>query len=431
MTSRAHGRRATAPQADGALAGVRVVELAHVMAGPVCGRMLADMGADVVKVEPPGSGDPTRAFEPKVAGGESAAFVMLNRNKRGAALDLKSPEGLAAAKRLLAGCDVVIENFRPGVMEGLGLGWESLREANPGLVYCQITGFGRTGPLAERRGFDLVAQGMTGLLSVTGEGPDRPPVKCGPPLTDITAGILGAMGVVAALHARTRTGRGQRVDTSLYEAGIVQTFWQSAVALATGASPGALGTAHPLAAPYEALPTTDGWITVGGWNQVNWMRLVRALEMPELADDPRFRTNADRMANVESLRRALSDRLRTAGAAEWLRRLEAAQVPAGPVSSIGEMLAHPQTAAREMVLELSQSAAASAPGPGVASRPSAPTAPALPTAKSLGMPVKLSDTPSAVCRGAPRLGEHTAEVLREYGCSEEEAARLSRRGDVA
>ena len=431
MTSRARGRRATAPQTNGALAGVRVVELAHVMAGPVCGRMLADMGADVVKLEPPVVGDPTRAFEPKVAGGESAAFVMLNRNKRGAVLDLKSPEGLAAAKRMLARCDVVIENFRPGVMEGLGLGWESLREANPGLVYCQITGFGRTGPLAERRGFDLVAQGMTGLLSVTGEGPDRPPVKCGPPLTDITAGILGAMGILAALHARTRTGQGQRVDTSLYEAGIVQTFWQSAVALATGDSPGALGTAHPLAAPYEALPTADGWITVGGWNQVNWMRLVSALEMPELADDPRFRTNADRMANVESLRRTLSDRLRTAEAAEWLRRLEAAQVPAGPVSSIGEMLAHPQTAAREMVLELSQSVAGSAPDRDAAGRPPAPTAPALPTAKSLGMPVKLSDTPGSVSRGAPGLGEHTAEVLREYGCSEEEAARLSRRGDAA
>ena len=393
---------------DGALAGVRVVELAHVMAGPVCGRMLADMGADVVKVEPPVAGDPTRAFEPRVAGGESAAFVMLNRNKRGVVLDLKSPEGRIAAKRILARCDVVIENFRPGVMDRLGLDWESLREANPGLVYCQITGFGRTGPLAERRGFDLVAQGMTGLLSVTGEGPDRPPVKCGPPVTDITAGILGAMGIVAALHARARTGEGQRVDTSLYEAGIVQTFWQSAVALATGESPGPLGTAHPLAAPYETLPTADGWITVGGWNQVNWLRLVDALEIPELAGDPRFETNAARMANIEALRQALSDRLRTAGTSEWLRRLEAAAVPAGPVMSIGEMLAHPQTAAREMVIESPHGAGA-----------------------SLGMPVKMSRTPGAVSRRAPRLGEHTAEVLREYGCSEEEAARLSRAAETA
>ena len=414
----------TAPVGEGALAGVGVVELAHVMAGPVCGRMLADMGADVVKVEPPDGGDPTRAFEPKVAGGESAAFVMLNRNKRGVALDLKSPEGLRAAKRLLARCDVVIENFRPGVMERLGLEWDSLRKANPGLVYCQITGFGRTGPLAERRGFDLVAQGMTGLLSVTGEGPGRPPVKCGAPLTDITAGILGAMGVVAALHARERTGKGQRVDTSLYEAGIVQTFWQSAVALATGESPGPLGSAHPLAAPYEALPTADGWITVGGWNQVNWLRLVEALEMPELADDPRFATNSARMTNVDALRRTLSDRLRGARAAEWLRRLEAAHVPAGPVSSIGEMLAHPQTTAREMVVELPQGDGAPAPGAGDAHETGAGLA------KSLGMPVKLSGTPGAVLRGAPSLGEHTAEVLREYGCSEAEVACLFPSGDA-
>lgn len=415
-------KQGTATAGAGALAGVRVVELAHVMAGPVCGRMLADMGADVVKVEPPVAGDPTRAFEPKVAGGESAAYVMLNRNKRGVVLDLKSPEGLEAAKRMLARCDVVIENFRPGVMEELGLGWESLREANPGLVYCQITGFGRTGPLAERRGFDLVAQGMTGLLGVTGEGPGRPPVKCGPPVTDITAGILGALGVVAALHARTRTGKGQRVDTSLYEAGIVQTFWQSAVALATGESPGPLGTAHPLAAPYEALPTADGWITVGGWNQVNWLRLVNAMELPELARDPRFETNAARMANIHDLRQALSERLRTAGADEWLRRLEAAAVPAGPVSSIGEMLVHPQTAAREMVVELSGDHGADA---------DAPAAKAFPPARSLGMPVKMSGTPESVSRGAPALGEHTAEVLREYGFSDDEAARLSRAGAAA
>ncbi len=339
---------------NGPLAGVRVIELAHVMAGPVCGRMLADMGADVVKVEPPGPGDPTRAFAPQVAGGTAAAFVMANRSKRGIVIDLKTGPGLEAARRMLARCDVVIENFRQGVMEELGLGYESLRDANPGLVYCQITGFGRTGPLADRRGFDLIAQGMTGLLSVTGEGPGRPPVKCGPPVTDITAGILGAMGVVAALYAREFTGRGQRVDTSLYEAGLIQTLWQAAVALATGESPGPLGSAHPLAAPYEALPTSDGWITVGGWNQVNWLRMIEVLKLPELAGDPRFESNADRMANVEELRELLSRRLKTATAETWLRRLEAANVPAGPVSGMIEALRHPQTVAREMVLTVSQ-----------------------------------------------------------------------------
>ena len=391
------------------LAGVRVIELAHVMAGPVCGRMLGDMGADVVKVEPPGTGDPTRAFAPPRMGESSAAFVMMNRNKRGMVIDLKSNPGRDVARRMLAGCDVVIENFRTGVMDELGLGYESLRAANAGLIYCQITGYGNTGPLAGHRGFDLIAQGMTGMMSVTGEGEGRPPVKCGPPLTDITAGILGAMGVVTALYARVRTGEGQRVDTSLYEAGIVQTFWQSAVALATGESPGPLGSAHPLAAPYEALPTADGWITVGGWNQVNWLRLVKVMGLEALAGDPRFASNADRMANLNGLREVLAQRLRTATTDEWLRLLEAANVPAGPVSSILEMLRHPQTVAREMVVQVPE-------GDG--------------TAATLGMPVKFSAAPAAVERGAPRMGEHTEQVLGEYGFGEGEIAELLRSGAV-
>ena len=393
----------------GALAGIRVIELAHVMAGPVCGRMLADMGADVVKVEAPGAGDPTRAFAPPEAGGAAAAFVMMNRNKRGIVIDLKTGAGRGVARRMLERCDVVVENFRKGVMEDFGLGYESLRAANPGLVYCQITGFGRTGPLADQRGFDLIAQGMTGLLSVTGEGPGRPPVKCGPPLTDITAGILGAMGVVTALYARESTGRGQLVDTSLYEAGLIQTFWQSAVALATGESPGPLGSAHPLAAPYEALPTADGWITVGGWNQVNWLRLLEVLGLGELADDPRFATNADRMENQQALRAILSRRLGTAPAETWLQGLEAANVPAGPVSSMMEALRHPQTVAREMVVTVPQD------GDPV---------------ETLGMPVKLSETPASLERGAPAQGEHTDEVLLEYGLGREEIVALRGRGVV-
>ena len=402
-------RRGGAGRGAGALAGIRVVELAHIMAGPVCGRMLADMGADVVKVEPPGAGDLTRSFVPLEGVEASGAFVMMNRGKRGIVVDLKTDEGRGVVRRMLASCDVVIENFRKGVMEGWGLGYESLREANPALVYCQITGFGRTGPLAEHGGFDLIAQGMAGLLSVTGEGPGRPPVKCGPPLTDITAGILGAMGVAAALYSREWTGEGQRVDTSLYEAGLTQTFWQSAVALATGESPGPMGSAHPLAAPYEALPAADGWITIGGWNQLNWLRLLDALELGDLADDPRFATNGTRMKNQAALREILARRLMTAPAEVWLRRLEEAAVPAGPVLSILEALGHPQTVAREMVVMVEQGGE---------------------TVETLGMPVKYSGTPAAVERGAPGLGEHTREVLGEYGFDGAEVAQLLRSGAV-
>ena len=288
-----NGNEAAEGAAAGALAGIRVVELAHIMAGPVCGRMLADMGADVVKVEPPGDGDPARAFVPLERARTSGAFVMMNRGKRGIVLDLKTEAGRGVVRRLLACCDVVIENFRKGVMEGFGLGYESLRAANPGLVYCQITGFGRTGTARgpprlrpDRPGHDRAAQRDRG-----GAGAAAGQVRTAAHRHH-GGGFLGAMGVVAALYSRAHSGEGQRVDTSLYEAGLVQTFWQSAVALATGQSPGPMGSAHPLAAPYEAFPTADGWITVGGWNQVNWLRLLDALELGELASDPASRPTA-------------------------------------------------------------------------------------------------------------------------------------------
>ena len=255
----------------GPLAGLKVIELAHVMAGPTCGLMLADMGADVIKVETLPDGDDTRRSIPPTIDGESAAYMMMNRNKRAIAVDFKRREGQEIGRRLLASADVVIENFRKGTMERLGLGYDTLREINPALIYCEVSGFGRTGPYAERGGFDLIAQSMSGLMSITGEGPGRAPVKCGAPVTDITAGILAAMGVLAAYTHRLKTGQGQRVDASLFEAGIVHTYWQSAIALATGTAPGPLGSAHPLSAPYQAFETADGWITIGAANQANWL----------------------------------------------------------------------------------------------------------------------------------------------------------------
>ncbi|MCH7533975.1 MAG: CoA transferase, partial [Gemmatimonadetes bacterium] len=272
------------------LSGIRVIELAHIMAGPVCGLMLGDMGADVVKVERLPDGDGSRAFLPPDVRGESAAFMMLNRGKRGLALDLRAEEGRSLVRRLVASADVIIENFRAGTMDRMGLGYEQLSALNPRLVYCQITGYGRTGPLSSQGGFDLIAQGYAGLMSVTGEGPGRAPVKVGMPVTDISAGTLAAFGVVSALFERERTGKGQRVDTSLFEAGISQTYWQSAIALASGVSPGPMGSAHPLAAPYQAFPTADGWVNVGASTEATWTRLTEALNAGELREDERFRS---------------------------------------------------------------------------------------------------------------------------------------------
>jgi crotonobetainyl-CoA:carnitine CoA-transferase CaiB-like acyl-CoA transferase len=395
----------------GPLAGLKVVELAHIMAGPVCGLMLADMGADVVKVEKLPGGDDSRRMVPPAIEGESAAYMMMNRNKRGIALDLKQAGGKEVLKRLLSTADVVIENYRRSTMEKLGFGPEVLKALNPRLVYCEISGFGRSGPLADQGGFDLVAQGMSGLMSITGEGPGRPPVKVGAPVTDITAGLLGTMGVLAALYERQRTGEGQRVDTSLFEAGIVHTYWQSAIRFATGVSPGPMGSAHPLNAPYQAFPTADGWINIGAANQTNWLRLLDVLEAPNLRDDVRFADNPGRMRHLDELVEILSAIFRRRGTAEWLAVMEQAGIPAGPVLSIAEMHDHPHTRAREMVVEVEHAKAG--------------------TVNTLGLPIKFSRTPGGVRSGAPTLGQHTGAILAELGFDEVAVARLAEEKAVA
>lgn len=388
----------------GPLAGLKVIEFAHIMAGPVCGLMLADMGADVIKVEKVPGGDDTRRTLPPAVDGESAAFLMMNRNKRGIALNLKTEGGRDVARRLLADADAAIENYRRGTMERLGLGYEAVKAFNPGIIYAELSGFGRTGPYADRAGFDLIAQGMSGIMSITGESGGGPPTKCGAPLSDITAGILAAMGVLGAYIHRQKTGEGQRVDTSLFEAAITHTYWQSAMAFATGVSPGALGSAHPLNAPYQAFEVADGWITVGAANQTNWLRLLDALERTELNADPRFAEPAARMGNLDALVAILTEIFRQRCVADWLERLERAGVPAGPVLDIGGMHSDPQAVARGMVTE--------APHTRIGS------------VKTLGHPVHYSSTAAEITRGAPLLGEHTVEVLAEHGYREAEIDRL-------
>ncbi len=395
--------------ATGPLAGLRVIELAQIMAGPSCGALLADLGADVIKVEKMPGGDDTRRYAEPSVNGESAAFMMMNRNKRGVAIDLKTEGGRRVLRRLAERADVLTENYRRGALERLGLGAADLLALNPALVYCSISGYGRSGPAADKGGFDLIAQGVSGLMSITGE-PGGAPVKVGSPVTDLNAGMLAALGIVAAYVHRLKTGQGQWVDTSLLEAGIHQTAWQAAIFFATGASPGPLGSAHVLAAPYQAFATRDGWINIGGANQSNWERIARLVGAPELIDDPRFRNNSARLVHRNELAALLGAHLRERGTQEWLRELDAAGIPAGPIHSIAEMAADAQTLAREMVVPLQHPRA----GP----------------THALGVPVKFSRTPGAVRRPAPMFGQHTREVLAEHGFSDAQIDALAAEGAV-
>jgi crotonobetainyl-CoA:carnitine CoA-transferase CaiB-like acyl-CoA transferase len=383
--------------ASGPLSGLRVIELAQIMAGPTAGMMLADMGAEVIKVEKFPGGDDSRAYREPRVNGVSAPYMILNRNKRGIALNLKHADGLQALLRLIDSADVLIENYRPGTLDKLGLGWDVLHARNPGLILCSVTGYGLQGPMASTGGFDLIAQGFSGLMSITGE-PGRPPAKPGNSVADINSGILAATGIIAAYVHRLKTGQGQRVDTSLMEAAMQQTYWHAAIFFATGQSPGPLGSGHVLAAPYQAFQARDGWLNIGGANQTNWERICEVLGHPEWRTDARFHDNTARMANLPALVEAINGVMVTRDRADWMAAFEAAGVPAGPVHSIGEALSHPQALARDMVVELDHPVAGKT--------------------RAIGAPIKFSDTPCSVTRHAPSLGEHTREVLAEHGYTE-------------
>ena len=367
------------------------------MAGPACGLMLADLGADVIKIEKIPEGDDSRKFLPPDVKGESAAFMIMNRGKRGLGLNLKDKMGIDIFKKMVAKSDVVVENFRKGTLERLGIGYEELKKINPKIILCEISGYGRTGPYANKGGFDLVAQGASGLMSITGESKEKPPMKVGAPLTDITAGILGATGVLAALINREKTGKGQKVDTSLYEAGIIHTYWQSAIAGATGSSPGPLGSAHPLTAPYQAFKTKDKWITIGASNQNSWMNLIKALKREDLNKDERFCDNENRMKNLNALVEILNTELTKKTSQEWLAIFDKEGLPCGPINSILDMHVDSQTIHRKMIIDVENKKAGKS--------------------KAIGMPIKFSNTNNEKFIGSPTLGEHTNQILEEFGFS--------------
>ena len=390
------------------LDGVTVLDCTQVMAGPFCTLLLGDMGADVIKVERP-EGDDVRRQGPPWIAGRAASFLAINRNKRSIVLNLRTDEGKEVFRKLAQRADVVAENFRPGAMDKLGLGHKQLLDLKPSLIYAAISGFGQTGPYSQRRGFDLVAQGMSGLMSVTGH-PGGPPVKVGVPITDLTAGMYAAYGILNAYIHRLKTGEGQMVDTSLLEAGIAYSFWESTVYFYGGEVPGPLGSAHRLSAPYQAFRTSDGYMNIGGATQRTWASLCKAIGQEELASDPRFAEPGDRKIREVELAAILEETFSTHTTAHWMTVLDEAGVPCGPIYDLDQMYHDPQVLARNMLVEQQD--------------------PELGTLKNIGIPVKLSATPGRIRRRAPDLGEHTREVLLEAGYTGADVDRLAEAGVV-
>lgn len=383
-----------------ALDGIRVLDVGQVMAGPFCAMQLADLGADVIKVEPP-DGDSSRHMGTR-AGTDSTGFAAVNRGKRGIVLDLKTAAGRDALMRLAARADILIENFRPGVMKALGLDYSSVAATNPRLIYASISGYGQTGPDAARGGFDLIAQGASGLMSVTGE-PGGPPMKAGVPITDLGAGLFALAAILAALHHRHATGRGQFIDTSLVEAGLALSVWESAEFFAGGV-PQPLGSAHRFLAPYQAVRCSDGYITVGAGTDRLFTALAQALGHEDWATNPDFSSAASRVRNRAALIEEIERETVTQQRAHWIALLEARGIPCGPINSYAEAFADRQVQAREMVVTTDH--------------------PTLGSTRTPGSPIKMSETPPDVRRRAPQLGEHTIEVLREAGLSAEEIAGI-------
>jgi formyl-CoA transferase len=390
-----------------ALTGLRVLDVTQVMAGPFCGMMLADLGADVIKVEPP-AGDSTRQM-PGAAGSDSPSFNAVNRGKRSVVIDLKIREGRQVFERLVRATDILIENYRPGVMAALGLDYEALARLQPGLIYASISGYGQTGPDRGKGGFDLIAQGVSGIMSVTGE-PGGRPVKAGVPVTDLSAGLFALVAVLAALESRHRTGRGQHVETSLVDAGVALSVWEATEYFSGMGMPSALGSAHRMNAPYQAIRCADGYITLGAANERLFRRLCHVLEHPEWTEMPEFADNASRVLNRAALAERIERITSQKPCSHWLTILDANDVPCGPINDYGQAFASPQIIARDMVVEVDH--------------------PTLGHIRTLGSPMKMSATPPDVRRRSPLLGEHTDEVLGEAGFGNQEIVALRQAGAI-
>jgi crotonobetainyl-CoA:carnitine CoA-transferase CaiB-like acyl-CoA transferase len=383
---------ADTPRAFGPLRGMRVLDCTHVIAGAWCSMLLADLGADVIKIEPP-KGEVTRTSV-----GPFRAYDFVNRNKRAVAVEIGQPAGVAVLRRLAAWADVWVENFRPGTLDRMGLGYDDLAALNPALIYCSISGFGHDGPYRERGGLDLVAQGMSGIMSFVGH-PGGVPASTAVPLADLNAGTFGALGVVAAWAHRQTSGEGQRVETTLLESALAYTVWEAGMYLTLGAVAQPHGSQHPLAAPYEALKTGDGWIVVGVNNQGLWKRFCEATGQMALRDDPRFADAISRVMNRDALKAAIETHFATATTAAWLERLLAAGIPCGPINTIDQALADPQVQARGLIVRMGNR-------------------------DFIGSPIRMSKTPPVLRRGPAEIGEHSREVLLEAGFAAAEVEEL-------